>query len=285
MLGVSEIKKGNGIDGLLRDITPGRVEDERTVGVIGESRFRDLLDIFEGYLGSMHSEPYTKRQYTNRLSSYVLTPLEINALLQSTSLYETNKAYCWQTGRFLEVLIQNSFKAGYNDFTLTVGNFPEMYGLATGLEGKRSRKLVLNIEGDVSSHIAFNSRHLEISFFGDVISWHGCEGIRDSTVIAHGYVASYFGYDAKNSTFILHGESEQGGFAGGGSEKCTFKTTNEQTLSNLIADVPEFVMMGPDYPEIPWSYTRNKIVYIHPDGKEETVKEMNRLWQVKQLFK
>ena len=284
---VTEIKKGNGIDGLLRDITPGRVEDERTVGVIGESKFRDLLDIFE-----IHLETVPKQKYADRLNSYVLTPSEINTLLQSTSIYETRSMYGWRAGSFLDILIQNSFKAGYNDFTLNIANLPTIHGLTGGLEGKRSRKLALNIEGDVYSHVACNSRHLKLSFFGDVVARHVCDGIKDSTVIAHSHVASYFASDAKNSTFILHGEcdSEPGGTLGIGSKRCTFKTTNEQTLSKLIAEVPEFVMTGPQYPtsqyqQLPWSYTRNKIVYIHPDGKEETVKEMNRLWQVKQLFK
>ena len=246
MQNLSEIKKGKGIDDVVRGISPGRVEDERLVEVVGERRFADLLERFGAYVTSW------KLDRLPREEDIVLSPSEINELLQATVQYENSEDYLFLGSVFLNHLIKYSYENGNNGFRLDTTNLLPLTKLGNNLHGERGNRLKLVIDGNVGNYLCEGVSYMVLSVKGDV-KYRGCHNMKHSRVTIDGNVGQEFAKEARNSIFMLNGEA--GVCCGEGATGCTFYTTNGMTRERLRV----------------FAARRNRVVYIRPDGKKEQV--------------
>ena len=250
----SEIKKGKGINDVVRGITPGRVEDERRVEVVDENEFSELMDkCFKFVDDDNYRHLYDPDKLRASLRGYVLTPSQINYFLQATIELESCKGYAHSVCRFMRPLIQNSYDAGHNGFTLNTKDLPLIGSVGWSLKGTEDRLLMLGVEGDAGNILGLGARHACFTLNGN-------------------YVGDNLGSTAFYSTFILNVEDtgKDSGFVAG---DCTFKTPNREVLSKLIDSVSR--VDGDIFGKRKPSY--NKIIFIHPDGTEETVRNYAKL--------
>ena len=207
----TEIKKGKGIEDLFKGFIPVKPEELKEIEV-AEGRFQGLMGEYERFLDMECGD------LDNRLNKItdILTPTDINLFLQTTIRHEQHKNYDWATGHFISELIQNSYDAGHNDFTLSTTALKRIHNLGSYLEGTKKRPLEITIKGNIG---------------------YSC------------------GCSAKNAAFNIKGNARDScGFC---AENSTFKTPNRRTLKKMLKEVSE----------------SNRIIFIHPDGTEEIVKD------------
>ena len=241
-----EIKKGKGIDGVIRDITPGRIEDEKKVQVVGGNAFPRIM---ENFVLCLNSHVNFVDEST---AGEVLTPPQINAFLQMTAVHEDHSNYHQYAGIFVSSLIQRSYDAGNNGFTLNTQNLNDLVCLAGQLKGTGSRPLMLTVEGAVGKECALYASHIDMTIKGDA-NFGLPDFSTDSVFTFHGYVSGFVDMVGIN-------------YSGIGSRNCTYKTPDIQTLKSLIN-----IVKSEYREENQILNTCNKIVFIRPDGREKTV--------------
>ncbi len=233
-----EIRKRKGIDSLVSGYTPGKVEEKKETCVVGEC---DYLKLFKKYINTQPLYPYLKLllsmgSYTERVKyiDEILTPSEICSFV---NLIEVHPHGC--SGLFISRLIQNSYDAGYNDFSLNTQNLKLEY-LGAELCGSKNKKISLSIEGDAGYECGLNAKHIHLTLHGDA--------------------GTYLGHRAVRSIFTIHGLIQRPfGYASSG---CVFRTSNKKTLRELTNKV--------------WTRRDGKssgttVALIHPDGMEEVM--------------
>ncbi|MBI4980398.1 hypothetical protein HZC30_02450 [Candidatus Woesearchaeota archaeon] len=160
-MAVLQMKKGTGIDDLVRDYVPERVEEKAKIES-GSNKFSELYRKYEKLLDSS-SEPIDNDfgfvefiEYPAFLDSScdwekltfleVLTPTEINLFLQGMMQYEEHRNYSEsRSGLLVSKLIQNSYYAGHNNFSLGLGVIEPFSRLASGLVGTKEDPLHINL--------------------------------------------------------------------------------------------------------------------------------------------
>ena len=238
----SEIKKGKGIDDVVRGITPGRVENERLIEQVGPC-FGDIMERMRMFLDDS-SDMYQQRKGGNIVEcggyadGLVLTPSQIEAFLKSTVVYETHNNYRYGSF-FINRLIQNSYGAGNNGFVL-VDCEPGfgLYGLPQNLKGEKGRLMKIDHNGRLAEKLT-----------GTL-----CEHVE---LVIHGRATKYIAQAGRNSTFVFMKGYESA--CGDNSEDCRFMTPHEPTLRKLIEDIPKTRNLrgGP---------SGNSIVFMKSDG-------------------
>ena len=165
----------------------------------------------------------------------ILTPAEINTFLQMTIRHEQHEEYCLTTREIISELIQKSYDAGHNDFMLDTTALKEIYYIGSNLEGTEERPIEITITGNTGDWCGCLSKHLTYKITGNT--------------------GGECGYGSKNSTFEISGNTGEG--CGKYSTFSTYKTPNRKTLQKMLKDVPK----------------GNRIVFIHPDGSEEVMRD------------
>ena len=248
----TEIKKGKGIDGLLRGITPGNLETERKVEVVGENNFSELLNFYGMALtaGRPPAALYEILEINNIQT--VLDPASINAVLQATVQYEACQYYPSQTSSVVNELIRRSYAAGNQKFILNTRGLPDMPGLASLLVSVKERQIMLDVYGNVGP--LFGKKSLF------------------SVLNVHGVAGDKLGWAARNTEFsVTEGLGEQSGFY---ARDCTFKTPNEEVLEKFVESVaPVMYCKFNDFLEETNIPSRNRIIFINSDRTEEVVKD------------
>ena len=251
----AEIKKCKGIDDVVRDISPGRLETERKVEVVGESELGVLLDKYRRYLDLC--KLFSDRNVDYKLIdaadimvdlSLVLKPIQIDAFLQLTAECEEHEQYSSHTGHFVNRLLRNSYEAGNNDFTLHTEGLPHLDYLFYYFRADEKRPLVFDVIGDVGSYCAKQGYNLVLDLNGDTGDW--------------------FATQAVSSKFTLHGKL--GGNSATNTYNCTFRTSREDTRYRLINNV-KGTWRDRHFKHL--QYSENKIIFINPDGTEEIVED------------
>lgn len=220
MIRVAAIKKTGGIEGLVRNYTPGRVEVEGTI------TGTDFGPLYEKYVACLQRKEIDD-EFLSTFStvSEVLTPAEINAFLHGTIQYEDHHNYLFHTGYIISRLLQNSYTAGYNNFRLDM--IHPFCSIASEIQGTPEKPLTLTLFGDVGDDCGGSSKNIAVTVHGSV--GEECfNGSEDSSFMLYGTVGILFAHGAKNCTFTLYFQKRKriGSGFGNDSENCTFKTTD-----------------------------------------------------------
>ena len=205
---------------------------------VAEGRFQGLMEKYERYLDLEYSPKNDLWPELNEITD-ILTPADINTFLQLTIQHEQHKKYCVRTGRVILKLIQNSYDAGHNNFTFDTTALKEIDDFGSDLEGTEERPIEITITGNTGDWCGCLSKHLTYKITGN--TGEGC------------------GRESKNSTFEISGNTGEG--CGKYSTFSTFKTSNRKTLEKMLEDK-----------------SRNRIIFIHPDGREQVIKDFHNSW-------
>ena len=235
------IKKGGGIDEILKGQTPGKLDVEKEPAVARREEFETLLLKYELAL-ELDISPREKYLREMKKTVGVLTPEEIDLFLQTTVRYENHEKYCSSTGYFISRLIQDSYDAGHNDFTLNTKGLRGLDKLCTELKGKKKNPLKVTINGNAGNCCGEDSKR--------------------SLFYIEGNAGDDCGRVSKKSVFCVSGDV--GSKCGSWSKKSTFKTPNRETLGKMYKDIDDSKYGG-------------RVVFIKPDGTEEEVLNFTKL--------
>jgi len=234
---MTEIRRQNGIDGLVSGYSPGKVEGQKELETIGG--FQELLNKYQknlarGVVGLVELVDFLN---TDNKISEILPPADIQSFLQAVRPYRYNRHFSSVTPRLLNQLIQNSYEAGYNDFHLNL--YSIMKAVCSEVHGSDSNPICIEIEGYVGNSSVSSVNRATIKVKGDTGPLFGSLA-RDSTIYIDGNVGQLFANRAERCTFILHGQAELYHVQGPReicSTGCTFKTSNQETYHRLLNDV------------------------------------------------
>ncbi len=121
------IKRRKGIDGLVSGYSPEKVEEENDLLCTG-NKYDRLLIKYSTYL-SIPFCPHdnSRMEAVLRTVDEVLQPEELDTLLQVTCRSQHEKHFHRRTGQFFSRLINNSYLAGYNNFSFHMTELIEMF--------------------------------------------------------------------------------------------------------------------------------------------------------------
>ena len=197
----------------------------------------------------------------------VLVPEAIAKFMRATGEFKDHARY-YITGNFVTRLIRNSYAAGNNGFTLDTNGLPLMQDLGRGLKGRQDNPIKLDVDGCVGYACGSDVEYVHLSVSGVAESMLG-QFARSSLFRIDGHPVLDFSGMARNCTFII-GRTEEP-FRILHSRYCTYKTSDEATLRNLIDAVPGIYRPRSDGPtKIPSS---NKVVLVKADGLEEVARD------------
>ncbi|MFH1637249.1 MAG: hypothetical protein ABIB71_02380 [Candidatus Woesearchaeota archaeon] len=165
----------------------------------------------------------------------ILNPDQINDFLQSTVVDAGIKSYAWITGQFISKLIQNSYDAGNNGFSIDTHATGPLDILGEKLSGRPDERIKLQVEGNVGDLFGSMAKHL-------------CSTVNGNT---GNFCASY----VKDSEIEVNGRFGHG--LGLCSNMSVFKTQRKENLGLLGKDISK--------------YQGNKAYFVHGDGVEELV--------------
>ena len=242
------ITKKKGIDSLVSGYTPGKVEEKKEMTVRGENNFHQLYGSFEEFISgpcSLFADQLSD-ELNRSLSYQILSPSEINTFLSGMIQFENLPFYKMHAAFFISKLIQDSYEAGNNDFTIDATILSEMSHLGSHLKGKEDAPLRTTIRGDGLRYLGANSRYTKIRYEGNADLGFGASA-ENCKFILQGDAGSYFALNASDSIFTINGSIIDVATP----HHCTFKTDNKETLERLKEIIP----------------VHNKIIYIDKEGE------------------
>ena len=173
-------------------------------------RFADLTKKYEQSLGLGAREVWA-RNYVHD----VLLPSDIDLFLQQTREYEHHPNYQIHSGYFISQLIQNSYKAGNNDFEFDVILLKPIDYLASEVvSGTKERTVKTTIKGEVGN------------FCGSGVKY---------SAFTIGKASDWCGYRAEHSTFTIE---KAGDLCGSITKYSNFKTNNKDQYKRFKESVP-----------------------------------------------
>ncbi len=234
------ITKTKGIDSILGEYTPGKVEEEQELDQESQHKIAALLDKYEKLLQYHLIMPaeVSERFHVKHDINEILTPQEISSFFLATVKYEDKKNYSRDTYFFIGKLIQNSYGADHNDFYLDTRVLPLHHKIGYFLEGSEERPLNLNIQGDIGHQGFEGASWLNITVEGSAGN-SLATGIKNSNITVKGDTGHYFAFYAEESTFTFYGRvgyyatGDPLEFQDSRATRCTFKTPNLDTNRRL----------------------------------------------------
>jgi len=258
-----EIIRKKGIDGFVSGYSPGKVEEEASAIVRNKIDLNDLAN-------RLNQAPRTwpiEKDFL--IDDEVLTPKEIRILTSVLMAYGPPE----YTGEYINNLIMNSYNDGHNNFRLDLQFAPDLkyvlYNHDHRIMGTENNPIIVEINGDLSgSYMLFALRYANVTINGNP----ACAGEvgRDISVIVNGNVSYHLGSSCLDSNFFVSGSV--GGSRGDASANCTFRTSSKSTLKKFLQP---YCKWG-----VPLEYDSkpngNKIIFVHPDGREELMAGQDR---------
>ncbi len=177
-----EIRKRKGIDELVSGYSPGKVDESKNITAMGKDHI--LFNKYQQKLLNPHFPECLDRRKLPQIPRYrydsyvfdyfddivdVLTPEQINRFLQMTVQCERYEQYAELTGSFVSRLLQNSYNAGHNNFTLDTRKICPIFGLGSFVYGTPERPLILNITGNLFEEGCTAIGDARVSISGDVL--------------------------------------------------------------------------------------------------------------------
>lgn len=238
-----KFKQPAGIDAIVEEYKGGAVDVRRDAVVKGNPVIEDVLSCFKKIL----SQPEYSSQRVEPLEAYhdinfVLTPQEIKvAAFACFDYFLKNlekEGASKKTGGLITKLIQNSYDAGYNGFTINttfmLGDHDgSLLGLGAYLQGKKENSLKIIVEGDADSYAFWRSAFIKAHIKGSVgmcsangstdislyvdkdVRSHSFQRVSNSKAFIKGNVFGDFGKDSYNSRAFIQGNRCYYDFKGG----------------------------------------------------------------------
>jgi hypothetical protein len=163
-----------------------------------------LQEIFEHYKDHVS---FPRASFTKAEIPFILTPEEINTLIQMTLGHLDIQEHQNYTGCYLSRLIQNSYDNGENNFV-----FEDVYEISKFghcLRGKKSNPITLNVLGGLADYSFQNLSHVNVKVNGNVGNLFGEYSI-NLTALIFGDVLDNCLYGGDNSTIFVDGNVESG---------------------------------------------------------------------------
>jgi formylmethanofuran dehydrogenase subunit C len=203
---ITSIKRGDSLQGLddLFGYTASDVEKTSTIEVVSSGNLNLALDEFKAYLKcfeKLKDDPFGRSEHNTNL---VLTSEEINSYFLMIQSFRDNKTYR-NTAPLLNSLIQNSYDAGNNDFTINLSE-GSPYSLIYKLHGDENNPLKITVLGDISTFAGEFSSHLNLSVKGDIYN-NSFFSVRNSSISIEGDVSSSFLHSSYNVNVNLCGNA------------------------------------------------------------------------------
>ncbi len=251
-------KKGQGLEELLAKIEPQPVEEivQREMPLTGIST---LLEKYQALLKENINDAHEVAYTLHRKSSLhreleqqvkeILTPTELAVFLQSTMLHEEDENYARATGLFLTVLIQNSYRAGGNNFILPFHNLPAPEDVGLFLRGDGENPIVITLQGTGQSVGNF-SQNVVYKIEGNAKYRFG-QKTNATYIITRNLIS-----------FSCHQEA-----AG-----VTFKVYKKKALQKLLKITRDQNPEIPPYPEVPEG---NRIYFVKTTGEEVIMRDFD----------
>ncbi|MBS3122949.1 hypothetical protein J4434_08780 [Candidatus Woesearchaeota archaeon] len=230
----------DGLDALIRGYTTQKPDERRKVKVVGENK---LGRMFRFYLEEQHHVNFLDG--FERIPRLVLTPSEINSLLNAIILFDDEKeAIEYKLSVFVTQLIKKSYTVGYNNFVLDFSQLEKQTRyLGKNLVAKPKNPIYIKIYGDLSDDCGLNAKYVHFDIDGNVNS--PCLGV-----------------NAEHCSFTITGNVKGiylgAHILGWSGKACSFKTPNKKTLETFKMYIPN-------------GYN-HMIYFIHPNGTEELIK-------------
>jgi len=199
---------------------------------------------------------YYKTEKTLKNLEYeALNPTQIDIILQR--IMKKLEEEHWPIADFLSKIIQKSYDAGYNNFTLTTKK-TQIDFLASELKGKQENPLQItiqgntgdlcgeelyectfNIQGNTGYELGAKSENCTYNITGNTQRRCGIFSTNCKYNIA-GNTEELCGQSSENCTYNITGNT--GDRCGHTSENCTFTTPNEKTYKKILKDVKNYAM-------------------------------------------
>ena len=266
---ITEIKTSKGIEGLVSKYTPQVVEEARDIEIVG-----DITGVMQSFLKHIDDPcPYSNFHKYLRQVNEVLTPSEIYSLVCPTEWTATEPSKREMRSEWISKLIENSNNAGYNNFILKGDN------LALYLRGQEDKPIHVEIFGSNTVKKGFMSCFNRMIIFNSIVTVHGdavFSEVENSMLTIYGEPFMSGSLRSIKSTITLHGEASYYLTEIDASDT-VFKTSSKETLGKLCVNNKEMVTKDDGDLDI-WREasdkpSRNKIIFIHPDGREEVVRD------------
>ena len=248
------------LDKILGDFNPEAVEERKKM-VSESSTIRDALQSFRQNLKRFAGqEHYSIFQDV----SDVLTPVEIDTVLQLVQFEPINRTSAKQVVMYINKLIQNSYDAGFDQFTLNFQHFKDeghyFEKLLQKIKAKPVRRLTVELFGYCGNMLAGLCENITVAVHGDVLPYaFQCSKNCSFYIQGNVFDSLYsFADESQGSTFYLGGKIERRAKAQR-INGCIFKTPYPNTLETLLLGVDG----------------NNRIILVHPDGHEEIKRDFN----------
>src|SRR3989344_3998270 len=262
------IKKGNNdLGDLVRDMNVPAPERERRVRIEGDAWLEETLQKYESSFDL--KKTYKEISYDVMSQSLpVLTSEQINQFIEATIEYEEHENYLDRTGLFATALIQTAYNAGFNDFVLEPKGTQPLNWIGVWLEGTQNNPIRLTNNAQTGKNCGALTKHSTITNNAQTGDYCGHEA-EHSTITNNAQTGDYCGYRAEHSTITNNAKTEDN--CGLRAEHSTFKTNNPETLKEILRDISNLKINL--YLECTDTHSGNKIIFIHPDGTEEVIKD------------
>ncbi len=247
------IEKRKGIDCLVREYSPGKVEKEKEIPE-HDNKLSKLLKV---YLALVDMEEGNSIDLDVSLwwlekREEILSPDEIGSFLQLTS--GGNRRL---RNSFINELIKDSFDEGYNDFYLSSDDLPSLHHLRVS---RPSLRILLN--GNMNE--GFRSS----CYVDATIEWS---------------VIGMLGDISEDCNYTLFGQLAEN-FSSENTQRNTYKTSNQDSLQKLIKNIPKSHYEERGW-RSNWQPSENKIMFVHEDGEEELMRDYSNrslgyFWEV-----
>ena len=187
-------------------------------------RFEDLKKKYEEFL----AVGYNQNKWVIEYAQEVVLPCDINLFLQQTREYEDHVNYRDNTGLFITQLIQDSYKAGNNDFELDVNSLKSIDYLASEVvSGTKKRTVRVVIKGEVGDRCGRNAQYSTLTI-GKAGNW--CGVWAQHCTFTFKEAGKECGFGAVHSTFKTHSQKQYERF------KKSVDQCNKNRLYLLAAD-------------------------------------------------
>ena len=156
-------------------------------------RFEELTKKYEYFL-VVDEEEWSMNNVQD-----ILLPCDINLFLQTTRCYENHINY-HLTGFFISQLLQNSYKAGNNEFELDMASLNIIHNLASDLSGTEERMIRVVITGEAGDLCGYKAQYstFTVEKAGDWCGEHA-----EHSIFTIGKVGNWCGSKAQHSTFTV----------------------------------------------------------------------------------
>ena len=160
----------------------------------------------------------------------ILTPTQIDLtlqrIIQETTTEQTNHSI---TGLYITYLIQKSYTAGNNNFTLNTKD-TTIYALAHNLTGTKKQPIKLTINGNTNGWCGSDMKYSQLTINGNIGHWCG-RNIEHSQLTINGDTGYLCGYRMKQSQLTINGNTGNDCFQY--STDSTINTNNLETYEKI----------------------------------------------------